>query len=50
MAKLDSEPIKSEAQIREILIGWSQEFIDLCCQRFVIGERVRFEVTYGTLR
>ena len=47
LAELDSDPIKNEAQIREILTGWSQEFVDLCCQRFKVGERVRFVVTYG---
>lgn len=47
LARLDSEPILNVSQIKEILVGWSPEFIDICCSKFEAGERVRFEVTYG---
>ncbi len=44
LALLDGDPIKSTDDIRRILKGWSQEFIDLCCQNFIAGQRVRFTV------
>ena len=47
LARLDADPIEDASQIRQILKGWSQEFVELCCTRFVLGERVRFVVEWG---
>lgn len=46
LAKLDSDPIMDTSQIRQILRGWSDEFIELCCKMFKQGERVRFSVSF----
>jgi len=43
--RLGAEPIKSMDQIREILIGWSAQFVELCCKQYKPGEIVRFTVT-----
>ena len=45
LSQLDADPIKDVSQLREILKGWSQEFVELCCAQFKSGERVRFTVT-----
>jgi hypothetical protein len=50
LRKLGSDPIPSTDYIREVLVGWSQEFIDLCCRQFVPGEIVRFEVEFEERR
>lgn len=41
---LDSDPITSADQIRAILRGCSDEFVDLCCSQFTPGQRVSFLV------
>ena len=43
---LGGDPIPDVDYIRKYLAGWSQEFIDLCCQRFRPGEMVEFEVYF----
>ena len=44
---LDGDPIPDTDFIRRHLAGWfSQEFIDLCCIKFVKGEIVQFEVEW----
>lgn len=44
--KLGAEPIKSTAQIREILKNWSEEFISLCCEKYRSGKTVDFTVSF----
>lgn len=44
LARLGGDPIPDVAFIREYLAGWSQEFIELCCERFRPGEMVEFKV------
>lgn len=41
---LDGDPLKGPDDIRNRLKGWSQEFIDLCIERFKAGEQVNFIV------
>ncbi len=48
LAKLGGDPIPNSDHIREHLKGWSQEFVDLCCERFKPGEMVKFTVRWGT--
>lgn len=47
LAKLDGDPISDTDQIKSILKGWSQEFVELCCQKFELGKRVCFTVEFG---
>jgi hypothetical protein len=44
LQKLGGEPIPNVEYIREVLKGWSEEFIELCCSRFKPGEYVEFIV------
>jgi len=46
LQELDSNPLESTAQIRTILSGCDPEFIELCCARFVSGQRVQFDVEW----
>lgn len=46
LRELDSDPLAGVEDIRKILAGCDQEFIDLCCARFVPGQRVRFTVEW----
>lgn len=42
--KLGGDPIPNTDYIRETLKGFSPEFTELCCAKFVPGETVKFEV------
>lgn len=45
--RLGAEPIKSVDQIRETLKDrFSPELIELCCERFKLGEYVEFAVEF----
>jgi hypothetical protein len=47
LQKLGGPPIpqdRPEEYIREVLKGWSEEFIQLCLKNYKPGEYVRFEV------
>jgi hypothetical protein len=44
LSSLDGDPITGASQIAERLEGWSQEFIRLCQEQYMPGQRVRFEV------
>lgn len=44
--KLGGDPIPNEEYIRETLKGFSEEFIDGCCERFRKGEYVEFFVEF----
>ncbi len=47
--KLGAAPIphdRAEAHIREVLRGWSEEFVSGCISRFVPGEMVEFDVSF----
>lgn len=47
LSKLAAEPIPTygyELHIRETLTGWSDEFVQLCVENFVPGERRTFTV------
>lgn len=44
--RLGAEPIRDTDQIRQILTGFSPEFIEGCCKRFVKGEMVEFEASF----
>lgn len=47
LAGLDGDPIPNTAYIRSHLAGYiSNELIDLCCQMFKKGERIRFRVEF----
>lgn len=46
LALLDSDPLHSEDEIRTILAGCSQEFVNLCCARFVPGKRISFNIEF----
>jgi hypothetical protein len=43
---LAGEPIKDCEDIRYRLEGFSREFIELCCSRFIPGETVKFTVSF----
>ncbi len=43
---LDSDPLASVEDVRRILEGSNPEFIDLCCQKFIPGARVKFTVEF----
>lgn len=44
--KLGGEPIPDTDYIREVLKGFSPEFVDLCCQLFRKGHMVKFDVEF----
>lgn len=47
LQKLGGPPIpkdNAEGYIREVLKGWSEEFISICLNKFVIGAYVKFDV------
>lgn len=46
MQALDGEPIKSLYDIHQRLRGWSEEFIELCCDAYIPGESVSFCTTF----
>jgi hypothetical protein len=46
LRQLDSEPLQSTDDIRRILKGCDQAFIDLCCSKFIPGIRVQFIVEF----
>lgn len=46
LQSLGGDPIPDEAYIRQRLHGFSPEFVELCCHKFVPGEMVRFEVEF----
>lgn len=46
LRELDSDPLKSMDDIRRILKGCAEEFIDLCCEKFIPGQRVSFTVSF----
>lgn len=43
---LGGNPIPDTEYIRNHLEGWSKEFVDLCCRKFVKGEMVKFDVEF----
>lgn len=47
---LGGDPIPDVEYIRNHLKGWSQEFVDLCCNRFVKGQMVKFKAVFPTGR
>ena len=44
--KLAAEPIPDTRYIRETLKGWSEEFVDLCVQKFKKGQYIEFTVEF----
>lgn len=46
LQKLGGDPIPNTAYIREVLQGFSDEFVDLCCARFVPGKYVEFDLSW----
>lgn len=46
LQKLGGPPIPDTNYIREVLNGFSEEFIEGCCQRFKKGEMVTFNVYF----
>jgi hypothetical protein len=46
LRELDSDPLKSSAEVARILHGCDEEFIKLCCQKFEVGKRVSFVVSW----
>jgi len=50
VASLDGEPVRSAADIRERLRGFTPEFVDLCIASYLPGERIRFTVTFPESR
>lgn len=48
LQKLGGPPIpkdRAEAYIREVLKGWSEEFVELCLKQYKPSEYVKFEVS-----
>jgi len=43
---LDGDPIKSEQDLRDRLVGFDPHFINGCVRRWKPGKRVRFLVTF----
>ncbi len=39
-------PVNNTDEIREILGGWSKEFVDLCCGQYKQDEIVKFAVEW----
>lgn len=46
LAQLAAEPIPDKSHIRNILDGWSPEFVKLCCDKFIAGKMVVFDVDF----
>jgi hypothetical protein len=49
LQKLGGPPIphdKAEQYIREVLKGFSKEFIDICCMKFEPGKMVEFDIHF----
>lgn len=46
LRRLDSAPIKSEKQLREILVGCTPEFIDVCVRQYTPGKRISFDIEF----
>jgi hypothetical protein len=46
LQKLGATPIIRVQEIRDHLKGWSKEFVDLCCSKFVPGQMVEFTVKF----
>lgn len=44
--KLGGDPIPNTQYIRDTLKGFTNEFIELCCKKYVLGEYVTFEVEF----
>lgn len=47
LQRLDSDPIPDVAALRAILKGCAPDFIALCEQHYVPGQRTRFTVTWS---
>ena len=43
---LGGDPIPDTQYIRKILEGFSDEFVELCCERFVPGKYISFNVEF----
>jgi hypothetical protein len=48
--KLAAGPVRSVEQIREILTGFSVEFVELACEKYKPGERVTYVVDFPRAR
>jgi hypothetical protein len=46
LRELDSDPLTSTDDIRRILKGCDEKFIELCCEKFVPGQRIKFQVNW----
>jgi hypothetical protein len=46
VAQLGGNPLRDTDQIREILKGFDQTFVNLCCFHFKKGEYIRFAVEW----
>lgn len=46
LRELDSDPLASVDDVRRILAGCDDAFVDLCCQKFVAGQRVSFTIEF----
>jgi len=46
VASLDGDPVTSEQDIRDRLPGFSPDFVRLCIEQYVPGQRVTFLVTW----
>lgn len=44
--KLGGDPIPDTDYIREVLKGFPEEFVELCCQQFKKGRHVTFTVVW----
>lgn len=47
LQKLGGDPIPDTDYIRQVLAGWSEEFIELCCKQFKKGEMVKFYAVFN---
>lgn len=50
LASLDGDPLRSAADIRDRLRGFTEEFIELCIAQFRPGRRISFEVVFPASR
>jgi hypothetical protein len=46
LAKLGADPIPDTEYIRSTLKGWSSEFVEGLCARFVKGQYIKFLVSF----
>lgn len=46
LQSLGGDPIPDIAYIEKRLEGWSEEFVQMCCDRFVPGKMVKFDVRW----